>query len=487
MSSLVLLLLYLLPLTLLFVYCLVQLSLIIKHFKYEKSLAQFSAVLPTQLPKVTLQLPIYNEKYVAQRIIEAVIGINYPKDLLEIQVLDDSNDETVAIIAEQVKYYAAKGFDIQHIQRPNRVGYKAGALQYGLETAKGEFVAIFDADFVPPTDFLMSSIGYFENKEVGMVQTRWEHLNPSFSLLTKMQEFGLDAHFFIEQTGRFAGNHFINFNGTAGIWRKATILDAGSWSADTLTEDLDLSYRAQLKSWKFIYLRNLASPAELPVSMQAIKSQQYRWMKGGAECFRKNAFNLAKSNKKDLSTKVHGWFHLLNSSIFLAVLSLALFSVPLIFQLDVFSKYASVVNITALFQVNWLILGAFYWLAFRRKNKSFLKFAGMFLMFLIFMMGMSLHNSLAVIEGLIGRKTPFIRTPKFNVKNTNDSWQKNTYINAHIGWLTIAELVLGIFFFVMLIVDIQKGVFGMIPFHFMVFVGFMLVSLTSIKQSFSLR
>lgn len=233
-----------------------------------------------EFPLVTVQLPIYNELYVVERLIDAVCLFEYPKNRLEIQVLDDSTDETVSIIAQKVRLYKAQGFDIQHIRRSSRDGFKAGALAYGLTAAKGEFIAIFDADFIPHPDFLTTTIPHFENATVGVVQTRWVHLNESYSLITQLQAFGLDGHFIVEQGGRNAAGHFINFNGTAGVWRKSCILDAGGWSAQTLTEDLDLSYRAQLRGWQFVYLENVETPAELPATMPALKSQQYRWMKG---------------------------------------------------------------------------------------------------------------------------------------------------------------------------------------------------------------
>lgn len=471
---------YLIPLTIIFGYCLMQASLIISHFNYQ------SPATPEKLevwPVVTIQLPLYNEQYVAERLVEAILAIEYPKNKLQIQLLDDSTDETTEILQKKVSEYQTQGFDIELIRRPDRTGFKAGALKFGLHRAKGEFIAIFDADFIPQKDFLLKSIPLFQNPQTGVVQTRWEHINEDYSLLTKLQAFGLDAHFFIEQPGRVAGNHFINFNGTAGVWRKKTIEDAGGWSSDTLTEDLDLSYRAQLKGWKFQYLRELPSPAELPVSLTAIKSQQYRWMKGGAECFVKNAKKLFKTDKLNLSTKLHGFYHLLNSSIFLSVVALAFASIPLVLNTNIFSKYHRIVNLTTLFQVNWLILGSFYWLAFRRKNPDFWLFAKRFFLFLVFMMGLSLHNTIAVIEGYLGRKTPFVRTPKFNVVNKNDSWRGNVYSIKKIGLLTWIEALISLLFAGMLYIDFQKNLFGMMPFHFMVFLGYGLVVFYTIKHA----
>jgi cellulose synthase/poly-beta-1,6-N-acetylglucosamine synthase-like glycosyltransferase len=479
--DLALLIAYLVPLTILFLYCIMQFSLIISHFKYQTPIA--SKIELTEFPLVTIQLPIYNEQYVVNRLMDSIIKIDYPKDKLEIQVLDDSNDITTTLLQLKIDEYQNQGFDISMINRPNRKGYKAGALQYGLALAKGEFIAIFDADFIPDKDFLYKTIPLFSNPKVGVVQSRWEHINENYSLLTKLQAFGLDAHFFIEQPGRSAAHHFINFNGTAGVWRKKTIIDAGDWSPDTLTEDLDLSYRAQLKGWKFEYLRELESPAELPVTLPAIKSQQYRWMKGGAECFVKNAKKIQASGSMSFGSKIHGYYHLLNSSIFISVIALAFYSIPLVFNTDIFSKYHRVVNLTTLFQVNWLILGTFYWLAFKRKNKSFWLFTKRFFLFLVFMMGLSLHNTFAVIEGLLGKKTPFIRTPKFNVVDDTDSWKGNVYSMKKIGWLTWVEGLISLLFLGMLFVDYGKQLYGMMPFHFMIFLGYGIISYYTVKHT----
>ncbi len=478
------LLLYIAALVVIFLYCVLQLSLIISHFNYREKVSETASPI---LPLVTVQLPLYNEKYVAARLIDSICLLDYPKTLLEIQVLDDSDDETTVILEDKLKEYQSRGFDIQLIRRAERKGFKAGALAYGLEKAKGEFIAIFDADFMPTTDFLLKTVPLFSDQKTGTVQTRWGHINEDYSLLTRLQAFGLDAHFFIEQTGREAGNHFLNFNGTAGIWRKQTILDAGGWSPDTLTEDLDLSYRAQLKGWKIHYLKTLESPAELPVTMPAIKSQQYRWMKGGAECFVKNASRIRQSQSLSLWSKIQGYYHLLNSSVFLAVVTLALSSVPLVIHAGIFDKYKTLLNYTALFQVNWLILGAFYWLAFREKNKNPFLFTVRFLLFLTFMMGLALHNSIAVLEGYLGRKTPFVRTPKFNVLSKKDSWQGNRYTPAKIGALTYWESAIALLFLLVLVLDVQRGIYGMIPFHSMVFLGYFMVVFYTIRHALSSR
>ncbi|MDE0472604.1 MAG: glycosyltransferase family 2 protein [Ekhidna sp.] len=254
-----------------------------QHYLSAKKRKEETASVLTEFPPVTVQLPIYNECYVVERLIDSVCRLEYPRDKLEIQVLDDSTDETVDLIKRKVNFYLTEGLDIKHIQRMSRTGFKAGALQYGLEQAKGTYLAIFDADFVPSPDFLLRTLPKFNHENTGMVQTKWSYLNRDSGWLTKIQAFWLDAHFTVEQKGREQAGSFLNFNGTAGIWRKSCIEDAGGWQHDTLTEDLDLSYRVQLRGWKFVYREEIESPAELPVVIPAIRSQQYRWNKGAAE------------------------------------------------------------------------------------------------------------------------------------------------------------------------------------------------------------
>src|SRR6056297_2782400 len=272
--------LYLFFLTFILLYSLVQLSLVLSYKRYRKQHAGDAdsayEVDDPELPTVTVQLPVFNERYVVERLIDSIAQ------------LDDSTDDSKNIAIRRVAHWRDRGVDIRHVTRPDRKGYKAGALAFGLEQARGEYIAIFDADFVPRKDFLLGALPPFRDAQVGMVQTRWEHLNRDYSILTRLQAFALDAHFSVEQGGRNAGGHFMNFNGTAGVWRKETIADAGGWSDDTLTEDLDLSYRAQLKGWRFVFLEATGAPAELPAVMSALKTQQFRWNKGAAECARKN-------------------------------------------------------------------------------------------------------------------------------------------------------------------------------------------------------
>ena len=321
-------------LLLILMYALAQLNLLINYLSAKKKTAHcpvFDFENPEEIPVVTIQLPVYNEMYVMQRLLDNIAKIDYPREKLEIQVLDDSTDESLKTTALKIKELQATGLDIKHITRSNRSGFKAGALKQGLEIAKGEYVAIFDADFLPQHNWLYKTIPYFKDSNIGVVQTRWGHINKNYSLLTKVQAFALDAHFTLEQVGRNSKGHFINFNGTAGVWRRTCILDAGNWEGDTLTEDLDLSYRAQLKSWKFKYLEDVETPAELPVVISAARSQQFRWNKGGAENFQKMARRVLKSNHVSSKTKIHSLLHLLNSTMFLNIFLVAILSIPMLY------------------------------------------------------------------------------------------------------------------------------------------------------------
>jgi cellulose synthase/poly-beta-1,6-N-acetylglucosamine synthase-like glycosyltransferase len=411
--------------------------------------------------------------YVVERIIDAVAAFRYPIDKFEIQVLDDSNDETVSLAKSKVAALEAKGLNISHIRRGTRDGFKAGALAYGLRDAKGEFIAIFDADFIPPVDFLLKTIPYFKDEKVGLVQTKWEHVNEGYSLLTRLQAFGLDAHFTIEQHGRNAGGHFMNFNGTAGVWRKSCIVDAGNWQSDTLTEDLDLSYRAQLKGWKFLYLEHVESPAELPVTMNALKTQQFRWTKGAAECVKKNLPAVLSSRHISNTTKVHAIFHLMNCTVFICIFLAAVFSIPLLFIKSSHPQYAQIFLFALFSPFSLLLLSYFYWTsATRRPGTSLPSFLGKFFLFLSVSMGFSLHNSIALCEGYAGKKIPFIRTPKFNITSSKDRWQANKYLVNDISGITILEAVLTAYFFSGIFLSIYFQNYGLLPFYIMLTLGF---------------
>ena len=470
-----------------FIYSLVQLSLIVNYLRSKKNKVTTRLPLKEEdLPIVTVQLPVYNELYVVERLIECVCQFDYPKDKLEIQVLDDSTDESIEIIASKVKLFQLQGIDIKHVRRPERIGYKAGALKYGTAICKGEYIAIFDADFLPTSDFLRKALPHFSDEQIGVVQSKWEYTNENYSFLTKVQAFGLNAHFTIEQVGRNFGNHFINFNGTAGIWRRSCIQDAGGWQADTLTEDLDLSYRAQLNKWKFIYLEELGSPSELPVEINALKAQQFRWTKGAAECVRKNLFKVLKSENVSFKTKIHASFHLMNSSIFLFIITLSLLSLPLILIKPLYQEFNFILKLSSIFMLSWAILGFFYWIShsYGKKNKwnLLLNFFWKFPLFLSISMGLGLHNALAVFEGYIGKKSPFVRTPKFNIQEKSDKWENNKYNVKKIGVLTYFEGLLLLYFLFTFEVAIEYQDYGMMPLLLFLIIGYGIVFFSSIHH-----
>ena len=355
---------------------------------------------------------------------------------------------------------------------------------FNLAINEGEFIAIFDADFVPSKDFLLRTIPYF-SENVGVVQTRWGHLNKDYSLLTELQAFGLNGHFAIEQGGRNASGHYINFNGTAGVWRRATIDDAGGWEHDTLTEDLDLSYRAQMKGWKFKYLEEVIAPAELPITMSALKSQQHRWMKGGAECFIKMWKRLLTAKNVRVSDRIHGLSHLFNSSVFVFILTLSLLSLPILHVKDSFSDLNLILQFMAIFILSTVFLMFYYWNSYRDKKpdgiKSFIRFVGRFFQFLIVSMGLSLSNTVAVIEGYLGIKSSFVRTPKFNVAKKSE-FKGNKYDKKSLNIINIGEGILMVVFGFTAINRAVYGDLGMVPFHLMLAIGYGLVFFYTIKE-----
>ena len=475
--------LYTLALLLVFFYSLAQLNLLFNYLKHKKKGTHGPLIDLSKkelVPYVTIQLPIYNEAYVVERLLENIAFMEYPKDRLEIQVLDDSTDASVEKTASLIKGLQDKGLDIVHVRRTNREGYKAGALKEGLAIAKGSLIAIFDADFLPQKDWLLQTVPHFGSEDIGVVQTRWGHINRDYSILTRIQAFALDAHFTLEQVGRNAQGHFINFNGTAGIWRKECILDAGNWEGDTLTEDLDLSYRAQLKNWRFKYLEEVETPAELPVVISAARSQQFRWNKGGAENFRKSVGKVLRAPHLSGKTKFHGVMHLLNSSMFLCVFTVAVLSIPMMYIKSIFPELAWVFEVTSFFIVSTIILFVCYWFMYRNIYgsgfKKFFGYTGMFFTFFSIAMGFSLHNSIAVLEGHAGKKSEFVRTPKFNIRKFKDNWKNNKYLRKKVSPHVIIEGLLMLYFgfglYSAFIVGDQGGDFGLFPFHLMLFIGF---------------
>ncbi|MGJ8683382.1 MAG: cellulose synthase family protein [Nonlabens sp.] len=473
-------------------YSFAQLNLLFNYLSARKNTVDgptFDLNNPAEVPYVTIQLPVYNEAYVMERLLDNIALIDYPQDKLEFQVLDDSTDETVETTRLHIEKLAATGIDIKHITRENREGFKAGALKEGLVHAKGEFIAIFDADFLPEPDWLKKTVIHFKDPEIGVVQTRWGHLNRDYSILTQIQAFALDAHFTLEQVGRNSRGHFINFNGTAGIWRKETIIDAGNWEGDTLTEDLDLSYRAQLKNWKFKYLEDVVTPAELPIVISAARSQQFRWNKGGAENFRK-MFKRVISSDMSFKSKTHGVLHLLNSTMFLNVLIVGVLSIPMLYIKNTYAHLHDYFYVMSFFVVSSIIFFICYWYMYKNTYgggfKNFISYIGMFFTFFSIAMGFSLHNSIAVMEGHLGKRSEFVRTPKFNLAAVGGNWKTNKYLKKKISRNVIIEGILMLYFgfgmYSAFIVGDQGGDFGLFPFHLMLFIGFGFVFFRSITD-----
>lgn len=455
------------------VFALIQLHLSIRYLGAAKrGQASGRAFGDGNLPTVTVQLPVYNELYVVTRLLDSVAQLDYPKELLEIQVLDDSTDETSAIVAHKLGELAHAGLKVAHLRRDSREGFKAGALQEGLRHASGEFVAIFDADFVPNSDFLKQTVAYFDDDRVAAVQTRWGHLNESQSLVTRIYAFMLNAHFTVEQRGRNASGYFINFNGTAGLWRRRAIEDAGGWRADTLTEDLDLSYRAQLRGWRLVYLADVISPAELPADMPGVRSQQRRWIKGGAENARLHLGAVLRS-KQPSSRRLHACAHLLSSSLYLVVLTAILLSVLLTFLKNTYIE-TDYLHFGLPFLVATCCLARVYYVAqgtgaYRAWGK--LRFVAFMVLFLVFTLGLSVQCGIAALQGWLGRRSEFVRTPKHGTGNTGIHWTKNRYVKRHIDRDVVVEACVVLLILAALVHGVRHNEFGLVPLQLMAAAG----------------
>jgi len=475
---------YFLSLTILFVFGLHGFVMIFYHYKYgHKTPVSKDNIAEDAI--VTIQLPLYNEMYVVERLINAVCQIDYPKDKMEIQVLDDSTDETTSIVAKAVEAKKMEGFDISHIRRGSREGFKAGALKEGMKVAKGEYIAIFDADFIPQKEFLKKTLSYFTDDKVGMVQTRWEHLNGDYSIITKAQALALDGHFVIEQNVRNKSGFFINFNGTGGVWRKKCIEEAGNWHADTLTEDLDLSYRAQLIGWRFVFLKDFTSPAELPAEINALKNQQFRWTKGAVETAKK-ILPLVWKSKIPLRVKLQSTFHLTNNLVFPFILLAAILNVPLIFIKNSGSHeaYFAIMSLFVMASVSSFL---FYLYSQREIRTDWRKKIVLFPLFLAGSMGLAVNNSRAVFEGLMNRKSEFVRTPKFKQESEKDSFTGNKYLSKKIGFSVYVEAILAVYCLIGLFSSIYFLELASIPFQILFFLGFAFMSYTSIKHTLAAK
>ncbi len=435
-------------------------------------------------PRITIQLPLYNEMYVVDRLIDSVCRIEYPRDRLEIQVLDDSVDETREIAELAVRRHAAQGIDIKYIHRTDRNGYKAGALDEGMRVATGEFIAIFDADFRPDSDFLLRTIHYFTDPKVALVQTRWGHINEDYSLLTKIQAILLDAHFVVEHGGRNRSGCFFNFNGTAGIWRRDAIVDAGGWQHDTLTEDLDLSYRAQLGGWQFIFVPEHVAPAELPVEMNAFKSQQHRWAKGSIQTFLKLMPRILHSNLPR-RVKAEAFFHLSANFNYPLMCVLSVLMAPSMvirynmgwyemLLIDVPLFFAATASVANFYMVCQRELYPITWTE-RLRYLPILMSIGI---------GLAVNNTKAVLEALFHKPSEFARTPKYHIEGKLDDWIGKKYRQS-VAWQPIIEVALGLYFTATLFYALANGIYATVPFLMLFQVGFLYTGLLSIFQQYA--
>jgi cellulose synthase/poly-beta-1,6-N-acetylglucosamine synthase-like glycosyltransferase len=476
---------YFFVMTVLAVYGIHRYALVYNYYKNRKHVAgpppEISA-----WPQVTVQLPIYNEKYVIERLIEAIAAFDYPRELLDIQVLDDSTDETQEVAVNCVERYRQLGVPVSYIHRDNREGFKAGALQEGLKTARGEFVAIFDADFIPPADFLRRTVPYFVDQKLAMVQTRWSYINRHYSALTEVEAILLDGHFVIEHSSRFRSGLFFNFNGTAGIWRRIAIEDAGGWQHDTLTEDTDLSYRAQLRGWHFTYLPEIDCPSELPVEMNAFKSQQARWAKGLMQTAKKILPRVLRSDVP-AAVKAEAVFHLTANISYPLMVFMSIILLPAMI-VRFYQGWVQVLIIDLpLFLASTCSISSFYLAAERALYPKTWKRTFLYLPFVMAVgIGLSVRNAMAVIEAIVGVKSEFVRTPKYRVEagaQGSGAWAKKKY-HKSAGWMPFAEVALGLYFAGAVFYALQNENYATVPFLLLFVWGYLYTGLMSLAQTY---
>jgi cellulose synthase/poly-beta-1,6-N-acetylglucosamine synthase-like glycosyltransferase len=437
-----------------------------------------------QWPMVTVQLPFYNEMYVVERLIDAIADFDYPKDKLEIQILDDSTDETEQIAELAARRLESKGYIVSYLHRTDRTGYKAGALEKGLEVAKGQFISIFDADFVPNPDFLKKTVPYFlENEKLALVQARWGHINADYSLLTRVQAIMLDGHFILEHGGRNRAGCFFNFNGTAGVWRREAIPDAGGWQHDTLTEDLDLSYRAQLRGWKFLFVPQVVAPAEVPVEMNSFKSQQHRWAKGSIQTCKKVLPTLLQADLP-FKVKAEAFFHLTANFNYVLMLALSLLMVPaMVVRYEMGWTEMLLIDIPAFFLATFSVANFYAFSqheAYPQDWKRRLKYLPVVMSVGI---GLTINNLRAVCEAALGQESEFRRTPKYGIQKSADDWQHKKYHQSQLVQPLI-ETSLGLYFTFAVVYALSNGIFGSLPFLMLFQFGYLYMGLSSIYQQF---
>lgn len=471
---------YMLTLTILAIYGFHRGQLVYLYWKHRKRapkpLHRFQ-----DLPVVTVQLPMFNELYVAERLIESITALDYPKDKLEIQVLDDSTDETIEIARAKVEELVERGFDAVYIHRTDRTGYKAGALEAGIHVAKGNYLLVFDADFVPTPSIIVDLIHHFTDNKVGMVQARWGHLNRDYSMLTRVQSMMLDGHFVVEHIARNRSGRFFNFNGTAGMWRKSTIIDAGGWQHDTLTEDMDLSFRAQLKGWRFVYVPDAIAPAEIPCEMNSFKTQQFRWAKGSAQTAKKLLFLVLRS-KVPFHVKLEALFHLTNNFAYVFLVVLALLQLPNMILRETMQSPELLLLDVPLFVATSGSIVLFYLTTHRALYHGVWDALQRLPLMMALGIGLSLNNARAVAEGLFGGESEFVRTPKHGVVRSDETWVKKKY-KAGKNVYALIEFAFGLYFVATIALAVWMGAWMSIPFLVLFMVGFLYVGGLSLYQA----
>jgi len=480
--DLALLLPYFLVLFILAFYGVHRYVLVYMYYKNRKNRTDEPPTRFGDLPRITVQLPIFNEQFVIDRLVDAVCNLDYPHDKLDIQVLDDSTDETVEVAHAVVQRYAAMGYPIAYHHRANRYGFKAGALQEGMKTAKGEFVAIFDADFVPPQDWLMRVVHHFADPKIGMVQTRWTHLNRDYSFLTNVEAILLDGHFVLEHGGRSRARVFFNFNGTAGMWRREVIDDAGGWQHDTLTEDTDLSYRAQLKGWKFKYLQNVDCPSELPIEMTAFKTQQARWAKGLIQTAKKILPAVMRSDVS-FRIKLEAWYHLTAniSYPFMVVLSTLLLPAMIIRFYQ--GWFLMLVIDLPLFMASTFSISSFYLVSQKELFPRSWPKTFLYLPFLMALgIGLTVTNTKAVLEALFGIQSSFKRTPKYRVQTKGEKSIAARKYRKRLGFVPWIELLIGTYFAATVYYAMSNENYITVPFLIIFVIGYWYTGLMSLLQ-----
>jgi len=477
---------YFIVLFILALYGLHRYWLVYDYYAYRKNVPP--QPLPvTEWPRVTIQLPIYNERYVIERLVEAISRFDYPPELLDVQVLDDSTDETREVARNCVERFAALGMPITYIHRSNREGYKAGALENGLKSSKGEFVAIFDADFVPSPDFLQLTIPYFMNPSggagIGMVQTRWTYLNTDYSLLTQVETILLDGHFVVEHGARSRRGTFFNFNGTAAVWRRKAIDQAGGWQHDTLTEDTDLSYRAQLVGWKFLYLPHIECASELPVDMNGFKAQQARWAKGLMQTAKKILPKLFKSNVP-WHVKSEAFFHLTANISYPLMVLLSTMLLPAMIVRFYQGWIQMLVIDLPLFLASTCSISSFYLVAQKELHPKTWYRTFLYMPFVMATgIGISVRNAQAVIEAITGKKSEFARTAKYNIAGKQGSYAKKSYKNK-AGWMPYAEIFLGVYFALTVVYAVLNENYATVPFLLLFVWGYLYTGFMSLGQTY---